>query len=320
MFNSKAQTNLVPNPSFEYTIDCLLNGGDIIKAIPWFAPNTVSSSDYFNACYYYPTPPPCGGGGVPNNLFGFQEARTGQAYAGIGLYESGWPHGGYREYIEVKLNDTLEAYKLYCVEFWVSLTRLCNNPEPDGIDGIGAYFSKDSVRYLNTDTSYVINVSPQVLNPIGNIISDTTNWVKISGVFTAQGGEDYLTIGNFIRDENLHISFPPHGGYAYYYIDDVSVIECDTTTIPPIETLKPPQLPNIFTPNGDGINDKFEAINTVGWQFQMQVLNRWGVKVYEGKEWDGKNMADGVYFYIFHATAKDEADVWLRGSVELLRN
>ena len=52
LFNSKAQTNLVPNPSFEYTIDCLLNGGDIIKAIPWFAPNTVSSSDYFNACYY----------------------------------------------------------------------------------------------------------------------------------------------------------------------------------------------------------------------------------------------------------------------------
>ncbi len=269
-----SQNNLVPNPSFEYTIDCNLNGGDIFKAVPWFGPG--GSSDYFNMCFYSSFPIPCGGGGVPNNNMGYQNARTGQAYAGICFCEPGWPNGGYREYIEVKLLDTLQNGKIYCVEFWVSLARFCQYPVPIGVDALGAYFSKDTLNYSNEDTSQVFNVIPQIQNPEWNIITDTTNWVKISGWFIAHGGEDYMTIGNFKRDENTHtliaytnIPGPPVGNDAYYFIDDVSVVECDTTTHLPIIypiVIYPNPAEDEFTIESKGNTNKidFEIFNYIG--------------------------------------------------------
>ena len=271
---SFSQTNLIPNTSFEIYIDCPTSLTQIDYAIPWFSPS--GSSDYFNSCFIPPFPIPCGGAGVPNNNMGYQEARTGQAYGGICFCEPGWPNGGYREYIEVKLLDTLKTGKVYCVEFWVSLARFCMNPVPIGVDGLGAFFSKDTLQYSINDTSQVFNVIPQLQNPEWNIITDTSNWVKISGWFVAQGGEDYMTIGNFKRDENTHtliaytnIPGPPVGNDAYYFIDDVSVMECDTT-----KPLSGDNIINVY-PNpvedeltleakGNTLPIEFEIYNTIG--------------------------------------------------------
>lgn len=68
-------------------------------------------------------------------------------------------------------------------------------------------------------------------------------------------------------------------------------------------------LPNAFTPNGDGQNDVFTPFP--GWRFvervEMQIFNRWGNLVFETQDpminWrglnkQGKALADGTYFYI----------------------
>ena len=56
---------------------------------------------------------------------------------------------------------------------------------------------------------------------------DSTNWVQISGIFVAAGGEDHVTIGNFFDSAGTQRTLvgTPTGGIdaAYYYIDDVSV-------------------------------------------------------------------------------------------------
>ena len=55
------------------------------------------------------------------------------------------------------------------------------------------------------------------------------NWVKISGIYTAHGGEQYITIGNFKLDtqtDTLRVN--TLGDYTAYYIDDVSVIPLDS--------------------------------------------------------------------------------------------
>ena len=268
---SYSQSNLVPNPSFEFTIDC--TNADIASAIPWFTPG--NTPDYLNSCFYSPIPNPCGGGGVPNNNAGYQEPHTGQAYAGISLCELGAPNGGYREYIEVKLIDTLKTDKTYYVDFWVSLSRLCDYPVPIGIDAIGAYFSKDTLQYTINDTTSVFNVIPQIQNTEWNIITDTTNWVKISGWFVAQGGEDYMTIGNFKRDEYTHTlvaytnSPGSNGDIAYYYIDDVSVVKCDTIVPLPVDnTLKiypnPVDDELIIEMKGNAVPVGFEIYNAIG--------------------------------------------------------
>jgi outer membrane protein OmpA-like peptidoglycan-associated protein len=69
------------------------------------------------------------------------------------------------------------------------------------------------------------------------IINITYNWEKICGVYEAKGGEKYLTIGNFIKDENvkteinkkpkeMKVEVTPS---AYYFLDDVSVVMMDAS-------------------------------------------------------------------------------------------
>jgi gliding motility-associated-like protein len=68
------------------------------------------------------------------------------------------------------------------------------------------------------------------------------------------------------------------------------------------------KLPNVFTPNGDGINDFFEPVKLLGASTtRMEIFNRWGNTVYnsdaaDGFQWDGTNQSGqlcsgGTYFY-----------------------
>lgn len=62
-------------------------------------------------------------------------------------------------------------------------------------------------------------------------------------------------------------------------------------------------LPNIFTPNGDDINDFFEPIkNRYVKSIELAVYNRWGQLVFETDKpeikWDGNKLSDGVYYYV----------------------
>jgi gliding motility-associated-like protein len=65
-------------------------------------------------------------------------------------------------------------------------------------------------------------------------------------------------------------------------------------------------IPNIFTPNGDNVNEFFEIDNIEQYpNNNVQIFNRWGKEVYSvngynnsNKKFDGKDSPDGVYFYI----------------------
>lgn len=89
-----------------------------------------------------------------------------------------------------------------------------------------------------------------------------------------------------------------------------------------------PYQPNIFTPNGDGINDKF-FLDTNGEDlFSLFVYNRWGSLVYEKKDvkeiiWDGVNMSSkpvpsGTYFYVV-VSNKSDGRHEMKGTVNLFR-
>lgn len=63
------------------------------------------------------------------------------------------------------------------------------------------------------------------------------------------------------------------------------------------------KVPNVFTPNGDGVNDVFEIKKLEYFvSNEFVVFNRWGKKVYESSgyqnDWDGGNLSDGTYFYV----------------------
>lgn len=130
-------------------------------------------------------------------------------------------NSNYREYAATKLNKELKANEHYCISFFISLANFTNY----GIEDIGAYFSYDTVQieHIIADT-----INPQLINTNG-IISDTLNWVEISGIYIAKGGERFITIGNFNvnRPTNYLKAHSSGGDYTYYYVDNVSVYPCN---------------------------------------------------------------------------------------------
>ncbi len=70
------------------------------------------------------------------------------------------------------------------------------------------------------------------------------------------------------------------------------------------------QFPNVFTPNGDGINDTFGPLTDqfLGPCSQLSIFNRFGQRLFDGAgnsaTWDGRTFAgvpatEGTYFYVF---------------------
>jgi gliding motility-associated-like protein len=81
-------------------------------------------------------------------------------------------------------------------------------------------------------------------------------------------------------------------------------------------------MPNVFSPNGDGVNDLYLPIELYNLKnYSIQILNRWGEVVFEEKNkntgWDGtsagKNCTEGTYFWIVKYTDEEFSDHQING-------
>ncbi|MBE8722089.1 T9SS type B sorting domain-containing protein [Sphingobacterium pedocola] len=82
-------------------------------------------------------------------------------------------------------------------------------------------------------------------------------------------------------------------------------------------------IPNVFTPNGDGKNDRFEIVGHEGFdRIDLVILNRWGNEVYSSSdyrnEWDGSGLNEGTYFYLITAHNGTQTQIF-KGSVLIKR-
>lgn len=300
--SSKAQ-NLVYNGDFEIYDTCPANVSELYRCDGWIAP-TLGTSDYFNVCNNLTTWQFVG---VPNNFAGYQNAYNGNGYAGFFPFTDFFPCE-YREYIQTKLIQPLKAGAKYRMEFYVSLSF----PQA-AIERIGGLFTSNQVSRVD---DCPIFDSPQIVNQDG-FLTDSLGWMKIEGEFIADGGEEYLTIGYFedtTNSNDLVLPILPDSitlGFfsPYYYIDGVELNEVDFDVV----------IPNIISPNGDGINDLFQLNFPV---LKTEIYNRWGQKLFESKNdafWDGRTTSgsevpEGTYYYII--STEEET---YKGYLQLLR-
>lgn len=88
-------------------------------------------------------------------------------------------------------------------------------------------------------------------------------------------------------------------------------------------------IPNAFSPNGDGINDIFKVKYKSLVKFNAYVFNRWGQQLYHwglgniDDGWDGtykgKQVKDGVYFIVVEAEGSDGRKYKHKGDINILR-
>jgi gliding motility-associated-like protein len=86
-------------------------------------------------------------------------------------------------------------------------------------------------------------------------------------------------------------------------------------------------IPNVFTPNGDSINDIFRVSGKNISEFSCTIFDRWGLQMYywndikggwNGKT-DGKEVPAGTYFYIINAKSIDDKEIKKQGYLNLFK-
>jgi hypothetical protein len=193
------QTNLFKNGDFEVTnpnYSChynYLNSPNfyIIPGPVRFisSPNQNGSPDYFNSCVKDTTGnnyPGIWSLDVPYNVRGFQEAKSGSGYIGF----VNWLNfSDAREYITLDLRKNLNPEKSYYFEVAVNQSAWFGFFSND----IAALFHDSLINEPGIST--LQNFIPQIINDSDLI--DTLKWKIFSGNFSSNGGENYVTIGNF---------------------------------------------------------------------------------------------------------------------------
>jgi gliding motility-associated-like protein len=129
------------------------------------------------------------------------------------------------------------------------------------------------------------------------------------------------------NDQDLRFTFTEAGTYNVK-LTTSNTNNCqysDSITIKVVESRL--EVPGVFTPNGDGINDEFRVAYKSIVEFRCWVFNRWQQKVFywtdPQKGWDGKingkPATQGAYFYVIEALGADGVNHNTKGNINLLR-
>jgi gliding motility-associated-like protein len=129
-------------------------------------------------------------------------------------------------------------------------------------------------------------------------------------------------------DTTSYINVADSGFYIIHVANNYSCWSSDTIFVS-TEDCSLQQVANIFTPNGDGMNDFFKITGKEIEEIDVEIFDRWGAKIYYWKNidgyWDGKSMQtnrevpDGVYYYTAVIKTKSNMVKTLSGFLQLSR-
>ncbi|MBL7939518.1 MAG: gliding motility-associated C-terminal domain-containing protein [Flavobacteriales bacterium] len=113
---------------------------------------------------------------------------------------------------------------------------------------------------------------------------------------------EWTANGNHLGEGGTFLWPSPLPGTYEVQLAITSADGCTSTYTVPYEIIEVPIIiPNVFTPNGDGSNDRFSIRNIEQHKNELKVYDRWGLLVYEAtnyqNQWSGVGVPDGTYYY-----------------------
>ena len=229
-----AQTNLVRNPHLDEMHQCIgCLGCYNLDVSHWYNYSQTSTSDYFNTCNNG-----WGGCDIPNN-FGYQMPRSGDGYMHAQIVRRNGPQGYLfwyntsfehsRENFFGEFTSPLQAGSYY-VEIYTTLADLYYRIM--ATNAFDMLLLQDTIYRPFTGAPPHIDLQQVInLNPSGEIIRDTLNWVKLSTCFEATGGERFFAIGTFRDTLDIQYDAFDHPNEEFlsasYYFEDVRIFPCE---------------------------------------------------------------------------------------------
>jgi gliding motility-associated-like protein len=197
-------------------------------------------------------------------------------------------------------------------------------------------------RWISQEDSFIISVEDyngcwsipdtisirQDLPPFVAIGEDTTVCLGASLYFDAGDGYDAYLWSTNSALSSINVQYTGTYWVRVYektciVTDTINVYNCPAKFI----------VPNVFTPNGDGINDVFNIEYQNIWEFEIRIYSRWGNRIYRSsdleKPWNGmikgQEAIEGVYFWeIIYEEYDGKGDGYepkkIKGTVTLYRN
>jgi len=226
-----------------------------------------------------------------------------------GLYEV-----NYQFVIQNLINDTLSA---------ISIKDDLANQLPIGVTPIVNSISK--VFNLRTNELFNGQSNIELLNPASFVAPMSVDTVMLSLHLDAGG------YAGLISNQAVLKITTPYGDVVMNSSDKSKALE--SSKMPTVFTLPvvSVKIAEGFSPNNDGIDDKWIIIKPYGTRISVRVFNRWGSEVYSNSNyqnnWDGRAekqllgefLPEGTYYYIVESTDGNGVQNKFNGSLTIVR-
>jgi gliding motility-associated-like protein len=178
------------------------------------------------------------------------------------------------------------------------------------VNASGEYWLNITLGNCNTYDTIQINNDQIVISLIPDSLKCNPNshqleaWLRVHGEFNSINwkSEPKDLVDEDYTDSILFIT--TNGKYIVYGLNKNNCPFEQAVQIEQSDLSSVFRFPNVFTPNGDLINDYFPD-KYPPFNYSIQVFNRWGIQVFnsENEAWNGGNFPDGVYYFFIQMEA-----------------
>jgi len=158
-----------------------------------------------------------------------------------------------------------------------------------------------------------------ILPPNLNLLPDTI--FCLNDIYTYYFPNDtnsyaWLGLGNTAElpitgNQDFVLQITTQSGCVYYDTLFVETVDCDGP------------LPNVVTPNGDGVNDFFYFDDVFSQlENELYIINRWGQQIFHAapyqNDFNGIGLSEGVYFYLYYPKGSENKEMVKQGYLHLV--